>query len=47
MVSDKRREEAREFDEGETQMGVDQEVDGAPRITEDIVVPEAFAEKLT
>ena len=46
-VSDKRREEAREFDEGETQVGVDQEVDGDPRIIEDIVVPEAFAEKLT
>ena len=46
VVSDKRREEAREFDEGETQMRVDPEVDGDPKIIEDIVVPEAFAEKL-
>ena len=45
-VSDTRREEAREFDEGRTQMGVDHEVEGDPRITEDIVVPEAFAGKL-
>ena len=31
---------------GETQMGVDHEVEGDPRIIEDIVVPEAFAGKI-